>query len=153
MLNERWRTIGDAIMATFGAPLRQSDHAERAVRAALQMLEEMEGLNARLRERELPQLEMGIGVATGPVVVGTLGATQRVEYAVIGDTVNIASRLEGLNKELGTRLLLSPGTHDALAGVLPTRELGEIPVKGKARPLPVFTIEGLPARTAPGPVH
>jgi class 3 adenylate cyclase len=145
--------IGDAIMATFGAPLRQGDHAERAVRAALQMLEAMEALNVHLRERGLPELEMGIGVATGPVVVGTLGATQRVEYAVIGDTVNTASRLEGLNKELGTRLLLSPGTRDALAGVLPTRGLGEVPVKGKAQPVPVFTIEGLPARTAPAQVH
>ena len=145
--------IGDAIMATFGAPLRQGDHAERAVRAALQMLETMEALNARLRERQLPELEMGIGVATGPVVVGTLGATQRVEYAVIGDTVNTASRLEGLNKELGTRLLLSPGTRDAVAGVLPTRGLGEVPVKGKAQPVPVFTIEGLPARTVSTPVH
>jgi class 3 adenylate cyclase len=145
--------IGDALMATFGAPLRQGAHAERAVRAALQMLEAMEALNVRLRERGLPELEMGIGVATGPVVVGTLGATQRVEYAVIGDTVNTASRLEGLNKELGTRLLLSPGTRDALAGVLPTRGLGEVSVKGKARPVPVFTIEGLPARTAPAPVH
>jgi class 3 adenylate cyclase len=145
--------IGDAIMATFGAPLRQADHAERAVRAALQMLDSMEALNARLRERGLPELEMGIGVATGPVVVGTLGATQRVEYAVIGDTVNTASRLEGLNKELGTRLLLSPGTRDALAGVLPTRGLGEVPVKGKARPMPVFTIEGLPVRAVPASAH
>jgi class 3 adenylate cyclase len=145
--------IGDAIMATFGAPLRQGDHAERAVRAALQMLEAMEALNVRLRERGLPELEMGIGVATGPVVVGTLGATQRVEYAVIGDTVNTASRLEGLNKELGTRLLLSPGTRDALAGVLPTRGLGEVSVKGKARPVPVFTIEGLPTRTGLAQLH
>jgi class 3 adenylate cyclase len=145
--------IGDALMATFGAPLRQGDHAERAVRAAIQMLETMEALNARLRERGLPELEMGIGVATGPVVVGTLGATQRVEYAVIGDTVNTASRLEGLNKELGTLLLLSPGTRDALGGVLPTRGLGEVPVKGKARPVPVFTIEGLPSRAVATPVH
>jgi adenylate cyclase len=145
--------IGDALMATFGAPLRQEAHAERAVRAALQMLEAMEALNARLRERGLPELGLGIGVATGPVVVGTLGATQRVEYAVIGDTVNTASRLEGLNKELGTQLLLSPGTHAALAGALPTRGLGEVPVKGKARPLPVFTIEGLPARAVSAPVH
>ena len=145
--------IGDAIMATFGAPLRQVDHAERAVRAGIQMLQEMEGLNVRLRERKLPELEMGIGGATGPVVVGTLGATQRVEYAVIGDTVNTASRLEGLNKELGTRLLLSPGTHDALAGALPTRGLGEVSVKGKGQPVPVFTIEGLPSRAASLPLH
>ncbi|HEX8440488.1 adenylate/guanylate cyclase domain-containing protein [Archangium sp.] len=132
--------IGDAIMATFGAPVPLADHAERAVRAAVEMLEGMERLNTGFRERGLPELRMGVGVSTGPVVLGTLGTAQRVEYAVIGDTVNTASRLEGLNKELGTEVLLSASTRQALGPAFPVKALGEVPVKGKAQPVPVFTV-------------
>ncbi|MHB8877178.1 MAG: adenylate/guanylate cyclase domain-containing protein, partial [Myxococcaceae bacterium] len=101
----------------------------------------MNELNARFRQEQMSELEMGVGIATGPVVVGELGDAGRSEYAVIGDTVNMASRLEGLNKELKTRLLLTLATRDALKGAIPTRALGELAVKGKAQKVAVFTVD------------
>jgi adenylate cyclase len=134
--------IGDAIMATFGAPLAQDDHALRAVRAAEAMLAAMDELNARFRAAGQPQLEMGIGIATGQVVVGSLGDPSRVEYAIIGDTVNTASRLEAMNKELSTRLLMSAATREAAGNALQAqaRSLGEIALRGKAHPVAVYTL-------------
>ena len=132
--------IGDAIMATFGAPMRHADHAARAVRAARGMLAASAALNARLRAGGRPELPMGIGIATGSVVVGSLGAADRIEYAVIGDTVNTAARLEGMNKELGTEVVLSAATHDALAGAVATRALGEVSLRGKTQLVAVYTI-------------
>jgi class 3 adenylate cyclase len=133
--------IGDAIMATFGAPEPQADHAQRAVRAAQAMLVAMEQLNARLVAQGKPALSMGVGIATGPAVVGSLGASDRVEYAVIGDTVNMASRLEGLNKQFGTQVLLAASTRAALGPEAPVRSLGEVEVKGKARKVELFALE------------
>jgi adenylate cyclase len=133
--------IGDAIMATFGAPEPQADHAQRAVRAALGMLEAMDQLNARLAAQGKPQLGMGVGICTGPAVVGSLGAADRVEYAVIGDTVNMASRLEGLNKDFGTQVLLAATTRAALGPRAPVRSLGEVEVKGKTRKVELFALE------------
>jgi adenylate cyclase len=133
--------IGDAIMATFGAPEPLADHAQRAARAALGMLQAMDQLNARLVSEGKPALHMGVGIATGPAVVGSLGAADRVEYAVIGDTVNMASRLEGLNKDFGTQVLLSATTRAALGPEAPVRSLGEVEVKGKARKVELFALE------------
>jgi class 3 adenylate cyclase len=135
--------IGDAIMATFGAPHRLDDHAQRAVQAALEMQREMVDLNTRFRQDGMTELQMGVGIATGPVVIGELGDTGRSEYAVIGDTVNTASRLEGLNKEMKTGVLLTSQTRDALKGSIRTRALGEMPVKGKALPVAIFTVDAL----------
>lgn len=131
--------VGDALMATFGAPLAQPDHALRATTVALEMLTATDVLNARLAAAGRHRLQVGIGVATGSVVVGTLGAEERSEYAVIGDTVNTAARLESLNKELGTRLLLSEATARAVGAAFPLRPAGSAKVKGKAEPLNVFT--------------
>ncbi|MBM4291936.1 MAG: hypothetical protein FJ138_11215, partial [Deltaproteobacteria bacterium] len=135
--------IGDAVMATFGVPLALPDHALRACEAAREMVSAMGALNARLAAEGLPALQMGVGVCTGPVVVGLMGTDERSEYAVLGDTVNTASRLEGLNKALATAVLLSESTHAALRGALDTRDLGELELKGKARPLRVFTLAAL----------
>ena len=132
--------IGDAIMATFGAPIRQDDHAERAVLAARDMLLAMDDLNLELAAQSRPTLTMGIGLATGPVVVGNMGTEERVEYAVLGDTVNTAARLESMNKETKTRVLLSKATHDAIAGRVSTVFLGELPLKGKETQVAVYTL-------------
>ncbi|HTM21465.1 MAG TPA: adenylate/guanylate cyclase domain-containing protein [Kofleriaceae bacterium] len=133
--------IGDAVMATFGAPGPAEDHARRALAAARGMLEAQDRLNTRLRAEGRPELLMGVGVATGPVVLGTLGGADRMEYAVIGDTVNTAARLEGLNKQLGTRLLFSEATRRALGDDASVRELGAHALKGKAQPVAVFTLD------------
>jgi class 3 adenylate cyclase len=133
--------IGDAIMATFGAPEPQADHAQRAARAALGMLNAMDQLNARLVAEGKPPLGMGVGISTGPAVVGSLGAADRVEYAVIGDTVNMANRLESLNKEFGTQVLLAASTRAALGPQAPVRSLGQVEVKGKTRKVEVFALE------------
>jgi class 3 adenylate cyclase len=135
--------IGDAIMATFGAPQHLENHATSAVRAGIEMIQAMDRVNADHRARGLSELHMGVGIATGPVVVGELSGSDRTEYAVIGDTVNTASRLEGLNKEMKTHLLLTAATRDALHGEIVTRALGAMPVKGKAQPVEVFTVEGV----------
>jgi adenylate cyclase len=132
--------IGDAVMATFGAPGPSEDHARRALAAARGMLDAQDRLNARLRAEGRPELTMGVGVATGRVVLGTLGGADRMEYAVIGDTVNTAARLEGLNKQLGTRLLFSEATRRALGDEADVRELGAHALKGKAQPVAVFTL-------------
>jgi adenylate cyclase len=132
--------IGDSVMATFGAPGPDTDHARRALNAAADMLAAQDALNVRLRAEGRPELAMGVGVATGPAVIGSLGAADRIEYAVIGDTVNTAARLEGLTKQLGTRVLFTEATRAALAGGREVRALGDHPLKGKAQPVAVFTL-------------
>lgn len=132
--------IGDAVMATFGAPIERPDHALRACEASLEMLIQMEKLNQELRAQGLPELRMGVGISTGPVILGLLGTEERREYAVIGDTVNVAARLEGLNSKLSTKILLSKMTHEALEGKLPASLVDHIPVKGKSQPVEVYTI-------------
>jgi len=111
--------IGDAVMAEFGAPLAQSDHAERALRAALAMsalAKEFAGwVRARFPHRQLPPFDIGIGIHTGPAVVGNIGSPARMEYTAIGDTVNTASRLEGMTKTVGCPILASAATIAALA--------------------------------------
>jgi len=133
--------IGDAIMATFGVVDSERDHASRAVRAGVAMLQAQDLLNRRLHAEGRRELSMAVGIATGPVVVGSLGAADRVEYAVIGDTVNTAARLESLNKQLGTRILFSEATQRAVGDELAVRAMGEHSLKGKVRPVEVFTID------------
>jgi class 3 adenylate cyclase len=132
--------VGDALMATFGAPVPLDGHARAAVSAAVEMLRAMETLNAELGPKGQPTLRMGIGIATGPVVVGSLGDPERAEYAVLGDTVNTAARLEGLNKEMGTQILASQATAESVGQGLALRDVGRARVKGKASEVHVFTV-------------
>ncbi|MES2608800.1 MAG: adenylate/guanylate cyclase domain-containing protein [Pseudomonadota bacterium] len=132
--------IGDAVMAFWGAPLDDAQHAEHAVHAALDMQQAMEPLVAALRARGLPPLQMRIGLHTGRVVVGNVGSQQRFSYTVIGDAVNLAARLEGANKAFGTGILLSGATARQLPAFLPVRVLDEVIVKGRAEPVRVFTL-------------
>ena len=91
--------IGDGVMALFGAPQACTDHAERAVRAALGMVHRLAALNARLREQGLAPIEIGVGIDTGEVIAGLIGPDNRVEYGVVGDPVNLANRVEALTRE------------------------------------------------------
>lgn len=130
--------IGDAIMALFGAPLPGEDHPLRAVRAALVARRVSEDIAAELRQAGKPSIETRIGVHTGLAVVGNMGSSKRFDYTAIGDTVNLASRLEGANKAFGTGILVSETTWARCAGEVLGREVGRLAVKGRSEPLVVY---------------
>lgn len=134
--------IGDAIMAVFGAPVPKADDARRAVRAAVRMRLALVSLNERLAVRGAPPIKTGIGLHTGEVVAGNIGSEARMEYTVIGDAVNLASRLESSTKELGTDVLVSDDTHALLGEEFETRAVREITVKGRAKPVMVYEVIG-----------
>lgn len=130
--------IGDAIMAVFGAPLTSADHPEQAVRAALGMQAALERLNRSWASEGLPPLRIGIGVHTGEAVIGNVGSPERLDYTVIGDVVNTASRLESLTKERNSALLISLETRSRLCSEEPWADLGEVHLKGKATAVRVY---------------
>jgi len=131
--------IGDAVMAFWGAPLADPQHAEHAVRAAIAMQQAMEPLVAGLRARGLPGIHMRIGLHTGRVVVGNVGSEQRFSYTAIGDAVNLAARLEGANKAFGTGILLSAATAAQLPPDVALRALDDVVVKGRSEAVRVLT--------------
>ena len=133
--------IGDAVMAIWGAPFDEPGHAGRCCQAAIDMLARLEVLQQTWRERGMPALEIGIGVNTGIASVGNMGSALRYGYTAMGDSVNLASRLEGLNKEYGTRIIISESTRGALDdGSFLTRELDLIRVKGKIQPVTIYEL-------------
>jgi len=134
--------IGDAIMAVWGAPLPQEDHARRACSAALEMVEALALLDPLLKELHIGAFRVGIGVNTGDMVVGNMGSDRRFDYTVMGDSVNLASRLEGANKQYGTSILLNETTHEVVKDAFVCRELDRIRVKGKTRPITIFELLG-----------
>ncbi len=139
--------IGDAVMAIFGSPVRHPDHARRALRAALQMAKEAEDFKQWMRERfpgrGLPEFGIGIGVHSGDAVIGDIGSVKRTEFTAIGDTVNAASRLEGVTKEMQCVLVASKATVDAAGEGVITGKQETVKVKGKDEPIEVFEILGL----------
>ena len=133
--------IGDGILAFWNAPDSDPEHAVKAVRAAIDMLRALDELN-RTRERtNQPPLRIGIGIHTGTVAAGMLGGTAQAEYTVIGDAVNIASRVEGLTKSLGVELLVTETTRSACKGKFPTRQLGAEEIRGRRQPVHVFAVD------------
>jgi adenylate cyclase len=145
--------IGDAVMAFWGAPMPDPQHARSAVEAALHMLDEVEALNRTWRERGEPvELAVGIGIHTGEAVVGNIGSLDRkLDYTAIGDAVNLASRLEGLNKEYGTDVIVSEATWTAVAGAYDFRSLDEVRVRGKEAAVKIFELRGRQTRREAGP--
>ena len=131
--------IGDAIMAFWGAPVADADHALHAVRAALAMIGRMESLNRELRERSLPEIGLGIGINTGLVCVGDMGSDIRRSYTVMGDAVNLASRVEALTRVYGIDILLGEATREAIGPRLPLVEVDRVRVKGKQQAVTLFT--------------
>lgn len=136
--------LGDGIMALFGAPVAGDDDAGRALSAALAMSRALDGMNAELASRNLPALEIGIGINTDVVVAGNMGSAHRLNYTVIGDGVNVASRLEGLTKDPAyrTRIIASEATVEASIRKFAVRALGSVSVKGKSAPVTVFAVHG-----------
>ena len=132
--------IGDAIMAFWNAPMEQPDHARRACETALDMIDKLRELQADWQRREVPKLELGIGINTGPMVVGNMGSRQRLAYTVLGDAVNVASRLEGLSKEYGTRVVIGEATREAAGDGFVYRYLDVVAVKGRGAPLAVYEV-------------
>jgi adenylate cyclase len=133
--------IGDAVMALWGAPFDQPNHAERSCLGAIDMLSRLAELQADWRAQGKPVLDIGIGINTGVASVGNMGSSLRYGYTAIGDAVNLASRLEGLNKEYGTHILISESTQRELhTDKLMLREIDLIRVKGKLKPLTVYEI-------------
>ena len=135
--------IGDALMAFWGAPVAQEDHALRACRAAMRFLEELERLRPRWRDEGVGDVNIGVGINSGPMVVGNMGSDVRFDYTVMGDAVNLASRLEGANKLFGTRVLLSEETHSQVRGEVCARRLGSVRVRGKQQPTQVYELRHL----------
>lgn len=145
--------IGDGILAFFGAPVDDPEHPWHAVQTALEMQAALEALNVRwAREGKLP-LAMGIAVNTGAAFAGTIGAPRKKKFAVLGDTVNTAARIEGLNRQLGTRILAGRATVDAVRARVAVRSLDAVPVKGKAEPVEIFEIIGLAPMPATEPAR
>jgi adenylate cyclase len=134
--------MGDAIMAFFGAPLEMTDHAGRACRAALEMTATLRHLGREWEARGRPRLRIGIGLNTGVVAVGNMGSDRLFDYTAIGDHVNLASRLEGLNKYYGTEILISGHTAQALDGNFILQEVDLVRVMGKTQPLEIFELLG-----------
>jgi adenylate cyclase len=132
--------IGDAIMATFGVPEPGSEDAANAVRAALAMNDALTGLNRERKARGEFEIHHRIGLHYGRVLAGNIGSHRQLEYTVIGDTVNTASRIEGACKQFGRRLLLSEAVVSRAGDALAFEPLGEITVKGRSRPVTLYTV-------------
>jgi len=129
---------GDAIIAFWNAPLAQPDHALRAVRASVRCQQKLAERRAEFKERTGAVMKMRIGLNTGPVVVGNMGSRERFDYTVLGDAANLASRLEGANKALGTYLMIAESTWIQTDGAFPGRELGRLRVVGRKTPVRVY---------------
>lgn len=129
--------MGDAIMAFWGAPVSDEDHARHGIEAAFSMLAKIEALNAEFAARGWPKIQLGIGLNSGRVSVGNMGSKIRLAYTVMGDTVNLASRLEGITKEYGARIVIGTRTRELVPEVL-CRELDRVRVKGKDVAVTIF---------------
>ena len=134
--------VGDMVMALFGAPLDDPRHADHAVEAALDMIDALGELNARWKAEGRPQLDIGIGINTGPMIAGNIGSEAIMSYTVIGDAVNLGSRLESLNKEYRTRIIISDAVRSRLTQPFNCRALGDVVVKGKTEPVAIFEVVG-----------
>jgi adenylate cyclase len=132
--------IGDAVMAIYNAPLDVADHADHACRSALKMMVKLAELNRSFTERGIQTIDIGIGINTGDAVVGNMGAAMRFDYTAIGDNVNLASRLEGLNKMYGTHIIVSQSTKLLAGSDLSFREIDLVAVKGKQQPVPIYEL-------------
>jgi adenylate cyclase len=132
--------IGDAQMAFWNAPLDNEKHAVDAVRTALAMLDDLKRFNDEIAKEGVPAFGMGLGINTGSVVVGNMGSDQRFDYTCLGDSVNLAARLEGQSKPYGVKLVIGPKTAEQVMGEFNVVELDLLAVKGKTEPVSIYTV-------------
>jgi adenylate cyclase len=135
--------IGDCVMAYWGAPLAQPNHAELAARAALEMIEGLEKLNEKWQSEGRPVLKIGVGLNTGEMLFGNIGSEQRMDFTVIGDNVNLGSRLESATKDLHATIVISEATYHEIREIAEVRPLGSISVKGKEQKTVVYELLGM----------
>ena len=133
--------VGDMVMALFSAPLDDADHAEHAVQAAIEMVKELGELNRQWAAKGMTQLDIGVGVNSGEMIAGNIGSSSIMSYTVIGDNVNLGSRLESLNKDYKTRIIISDATRAQLKAGYDLRPLGDVVVKGKSKPVQIFEVK------------
>ncbi|MEE6250726.1 MAG: adenylate/guanylate cyclase domain-containing protein [Bdellovibrionota bacterium] len=134
--------MGDAVMAFFGAPISYPNHASMGVKCALEMLEKLKELQAQYKEQGLPDIDVGIGLNTGDMSVGNMGSETVRSYTVMGDAVNLGSRLEGINKQYGTRIIISEFTYQDIleSNLYVCREIDWVKVKGKLEPVKIYEV-------------
>ena len=132
--------IGDAQMAFWNAPVDETNHAKMAVKTALQMMNSLDEFNREIEQEGIPAFGMGLGINTGTVVVGNMGSSQRFDYTCLGDSVNLASRLEGQSKPYGVKIILGPLTAEQVKDEYPVVELDCIAVKGKKEGVKIYTL-------------
>ena len=132
--------IGDAIMAIFGEPIQDKNHVKNAVMCGYEMLEKVEKLNKKWLSEKKPEIEIGIGINTGEVFVGNIGSVNRMEYTVIGDTVNLASRLESYNKVYKTKMLISPAVYKEVKDFTDALKIPDVRIRGKANKIDIYEI-------------
>lgn len=132
--------IGDAVMAIFGEPIRDENHARNAVKCAYEMLKKVEYLREKWLLEGKPKIEIGVGINTGEVFIGNIGTETRMEYTVIGDTVNLASRIEGYNKVYKTNLLVSSSTYENIADMADVIKIKEVQIRGKSKKMDIYEI-------------
>ncbi len=130
--------IGDAIMAFWGAPTTEENHALKAVHAAIDLKEELNQIQLSFTDKSIPKINVGIGVNSGPMSVGNFGSQDRFDYTVMGDNVNLASRLEGANKNYGTTILISESTRDLVKDNIFCRYVDKVIVKGRQEPVDLY---------------
>ena len=134
--------VGDEIMTVFGAPVHTPNHAQDACHTALEMMSELRKLQEKWKKEGKTVLDIGIGINTGEMIVGNVGSERRMDYTVIGDAVNLGARLEGVNKEYGTNIIISEFTFEKIKDKFKTRFLGEIKVKGKEKVVKIYELLG-----------
>lgn len=132
--------IGDAVMAIFGEPIQDSEHAVNAIKCAMDMLKKVKELQKKWLEEGKPKIEIGVGINTGEVFVGNIGSEKRLEYTVIGDTVNLASRLEGYNKIYKTQFLISSSTYQYVRGIADVIKISEVKIRGKEKKMNIYEV-------------
>lgn len=132
--------IGDAIMAIFGEPIQDKNHAKNAVKCAFEMLQKVKELQIKWAKEGKPKIDIGVGINTGEVFIGNIGSVNRMEYTVIGDTVNLASRLESYNKIYKTRMLISSSTYEETKNNIDVIKISNVEIRGKANKMDIYEV-------------